>query len=259
MTLSVGNDRSRLQLASELPCFGLQSHPHVKERLETVFGASRAEVTRWAKERVQTAQLRAQEGVSQLHRDQAQLEELNAQLDDLRMLAEVATQVEEDGTRFCKAMQKKNSISPVEEFKYKDNDKENVNEYQRPPNTQLAEIDAFLGLYARRLGLEIRRSAPHTVDVVFTLIDQINPSREFSFTLGLQGLKNGEAIASPTGYHISNCKPFVPQLNALSQRLNEDQWSRGALPAFICGMRRAFIAAATGTLCNGTSQFGEHT
>jgi hypothetical protein len=103
----------------------------------------------------------------------------------------------------------------------------------RQAQSQRSELDKFLGFYADRLGLRITRIAPQTVRIAFTLLDSGDLSREFSFSLGL---------SDSSKYCVSNCEPQVPQklFGDLLKRLNADTTEASALPAFVCGMRKAF-------------------
>ncbi|CAK0907226.1 unnamed protein product [Prorocentrum cordatum] len=98
-----------------------------------------------------------------------------------------------------------------------------------------AEVDALLGLYSERLGLRCERLAPQTVRMVFTLVDPSEPLREFSFSLGLDGSFE---------YSAFGCSPAVRDLDERVATLNAGGHSKCALPAFLCGMRRAFRAGA---------------
>ncbi|CAE7616366.1 SPC25 [Symbiodinium sp. CCMP2592] len=95
-------------------------------------------------------------------------------------------------------------------------------------------ISDFLARYSRCLGLDIVRVTTQTVRLVFTLIDQDDPSREFSVVLGL----------GKEGYVASECSPQAPELPELLERLNEASPNAAAIPLFICGLRRAFASVA---------------
>merc|ERR1719454_735077 len=92
---------------------------------------------------------------------------------------------------------------------------------------------ALLRTYKDRLGLDISRVAPETVRMAFSLLDERDPSREFSFVLGL----------SKDCYHVKDCALVVPELNKLLEELNNACCSVSALPRFVCSMRRCFLKA----------------
>lgn len=98
-----------------------------------------------------------------------------------------------------------------------------------------ADVDAFLGMHERRLGLAFARAGPRMLRVKFVLIDRCDLDREFTFVLGLKN-EGG-------GYRLSGCDPQLPpqRLNLLLNRLNNELPSEtSALSAFLCGMRKAF-------------------
>jgi hypothetical protein len=79
--------------------------------------------------------------------------------------------------------------------------------------------------------------------MAFSLIDECDLEREFSFTLGLADLEVGLDVKS--GYTVRECAPGVPELAKLLGELNADA-SVAALPRFVCAMRRAFLKQVSG-------------
>ena len=91
---------------------------------------------------------------------------------------------------------------------------------------ELQELSRGLECYSR-LGLAFEKLADNRLRLVFTLIDEANPSRRFCFTV---------RMTETDAYDVDECEPSVAALAGLVQRLNEsNDFSR-----FVQGMRREF-------------------
>lgn len=221
-------------------------------RLETVFAESSSRVQLWRKERLQGLQQEVQRAARELTAERAALQELYADLASTAQLTEAAVKLREEGAR-CEEATRQSAEAAAERSRSaihardrlcqaheacRDELKQENNELAKQTRAlaaQESEIERFLALYKDKLGLSIERTAPQTVRVTFTLIDEADPAREFSFVLGL---------ADSRAYLVTDCCPQVPQLKGLLARLNSDVGVASALPAFVCGMRRAFQEAA---------------
>lgn len=114
-------------------------------------------------------------------------------------------------------------------------------EQKEVADAQHAEALKLLDVYKDRLGLTISRVAAQTVRMSFTLIDDSNPTKEFSFVLGI-------AETGCEGYSVCDCTPHVSELTTLLEDLNSHVGSATALPRFVSSMRRAFIKTASTVL-----------
>jgi len=225
---------------------------HAGDQLEEVFAATQTRATQWRKDSTRALQLELQRGVEELRRERACLEDLRSDLQGAEQLTEAARRMKTEGSRLAEVMrQSAEAVAQRAEVALSTRDKlreahsarqkelrheeELLAERRRAAEVQEAEMEAFLGLYRERLGLAVLRAAPRTVRLAFTLLDEDSPAREFSLTLG---------IDEQQGYCVSECSPQVPQVGALLGILNSSAGSPTALPAFACGMRRAFQGVA---------------
>jgi multidrug efflux pump subunit AcrA (membrane-fusion protein) len=205
-------------------------------------------VLNWRMDSLDAARSDAQHGLAELRRDQAALEALRNELASAAQLKAMAAQTQAESQKLLEAerrhcttmasrveqeMQTSAKLRDQHELRLRELDRAEaaVAEKRREAAERMAKLDAFLGLYAERLGLCISRIAPQTVRVTFSLLDEADPDRQFSFTLGL---------ASSTAYSVTDCSMKLPTLDALVRRLNCDPDSPSALAAFACSMRRAF-------------------
>merc|ERR1712087_13982 len=90
-----------------------------------------------------------------------------------------------------------------------------------------------------RLGLNVEVTAAQTVKITFLLVDNSDPSKEYSFLLSL-----GPACDMAESYSVSSCTPLVSNVRALVETLNSQVESAAALPAFVCAMKKAFQSIA---------------
>jgi len=209
--------------------------------------AQRLRATQWRKDSLESARLGAQQGLSEIRRETALVDDLCRDLAGIAKLTEAAATQRKHCIQSYEVMRQsidaahersdivarvRDQLCEAHEVSYQEL------QYEKPICAQRRQsdddlqlnIDRFLGLYRDRLGLDIARVAPSTVRLTFTLIDKADPAREFSFTLGL---------AAPGAYHVSDCTVMPPQLGALLERLNGDS-SPCALARFVSSMRRAF-------------------
>jgi hypothetical protein len=122
-------------------------------------------------------------------------------------------------------------------------EEQKIAQQKEAADAQHAEALKLLGTYQDRLGLAIVRVAPQTVRMTFSLLDERDPAREFSFVLGL-GASDASMDKDADAYHVAECVPAVPALPQLLSALNADASSAVALPRFVCGIRRAFLKLA---------------
>jgi len=209
-------------------------------------------VLNWRMDSLDAARSDAQHGLAELRRDQVALEALQNELAYAAQFKVMAAKQEAESQKLLeaerrhratmaaraeKAMQTSAKLRDQHELRLRELDRAEatIAEKKRDAAERMAKVDAFLALYAERLGLSVSRIAPQTVRVTFSLIDEADPDRQFSFTLGL---------ASPTAYSVTACSVEPPTLDELVHRLNCDTESPSALAAFACSMRRAFKEAA---------------
>lgn len=221
-------------------------------RLEGVFAESSSHVVQWRKERSQALQLEVQRAARELCAERAALQDLYADLANTAQLKEAALKLQEEGAlceeatklsaetaaeRSKAALQARDRLCQAHEACRQELKQENMElaKQIQAIAEQESEVEKFLAMYKHHLGLSIERIAPQTVRLTFTLIDEADPEREFSFALGL---------ADSRAYLASECRPQVPQLKGLLARLNAETGAPTSLPALVCGMRRAFQEAA---------------
>lgn len=112
--------------------------------------------------------------------------------------------------------------------------------------TRRRQIDSYLGLFAKRLGLSLAVVPPRSFRFAFTLLSEECPNKVHAFTLTHKRPQEEEAGAGAGGglpqqaggYMVSDCNPLVEKLDTLLEELNVAPEQR--LPSFICGMRKAF-------------------
>mmetsp|Transcript_43110 Transcript_43110/g.134044 ORF Transcript_43110/g.134044 Transcript_43110/m.134044 type:complete len:255 (-) Transcript_43110:154-918(-) len=222
------------------------------KRLEDVLATTQQRAAQWRKDGTRALQLELQLGAEELRRERAGLEDLRSDLQGAEQLTEAARKMRSEGERLAEAMchsaaavaqraetaqAARDRLREAHGARQKElrREEEALAERRRAAEAREAEVAAFLGLFRERLGLDVSRVAPSTVRLAFTLLDEADPAREFLLTLGVDGQQ---------GYRVLDCSPPVPQAGPLLERLNGSAGSPTALPAFVCGMRRAFQGAA---------------
>lgn len=212
-------------------------------------------VLNWRMHSLDHARIDARQGLADLRRDQVELAELRNELATSTQLKRAAAQqhannqkLQEAERRHGATMAARAEAAMHQSARLQDQQSLRMRELddaeasllkQRAEiNARMSKVDSLFALYAERLGLTISRIAPHTVRVTFSLIDEKDPDRQFSFTLG---------SASSTTYTVSDCSVSLPALDQMVRRLNSDPLSPSALPTFACSMRRAFKEAAMRT------------
>jgi len=222
------------------------------DRLDEMLTASTGKLVRWRQESARSAQLELRRCIQGLRQERADLESSRLGVADTErllndtMLAKVWTAKLEEAT--CQsasvaaeqaeaAKSTKVQLSGAQRAVQKELGREEEALAARRCSARVAAqgIERLLDLYRERLGLAISRAAPQTVQIVFTLLDQDEPSRKFSLTLGL---------AASEGYSVLDCSPHVPQLGHLLAKLNSTAEAPTALPAFVVGMRKEFKRVA---------------
>eukprot|EP00435_Cladocopium_sp_Y103_P068374 s735_g31.t1 len=231
---------------SPLPC-----RPGCTDKLEEVCAAAQSNVREWRKERSQIMSSLAQRGLQDILKEEDVVCDLQADLAAVEELTEAARCFHEEGAKLGEAMlqcmkasgeraevvaQAKDILRSANEDYQKELETEErrLAETKEASKEQQQSIDEFLQRYSRSLGLKISRVSAQTILLSFTQINKAEPKKEFSVVLGL----------SKEGYVASKCNPEVPELPRLVERLNEDSTNVTAVPQFICGLRRAFSAAA---------------
>lgn len=234
---------------------------HVTDSLDfdDVIAMAEKRLVQWGKERLQAAQFDAQQGFCDINTERNRMEQCEDELARVKELARAADALKEDSLQIGNTLSRSAHVSAVQaqtltEVKEQldaaanhivreaDQEKQAFAEQRNKAEALRNEVDSFLGLYKDRLGLIITRSAPHTVRMAFTQIDEAQPSLEFSFTLGLRmpDSDKEDSDVSSTCYRVSRCSPPVPELEELVARLNKSAGAEHSLAAFVCGMRRAF-------------------
>jgi len=192
---------------------------------------------------------KAQRGLQDILKEEDVVCDLQADLAAVEELTEAARSFREEGAKLGEAVlqcmkasgdraevvaQAKDILRSANEDYQKELEAEEqrLAEKKEASKVQQQNIDEFLQRYCRSLGLQISRVSAQTIRLTFTLIDKAEPQKEFSLVLGL----------SKEGYVASKCNPEVPELPRLLERLNQDSTSVSAVPQFVCGLRRAFMA-----------------
>eukprot|EP00442_Polarella_glacialis_P011966 CAMPEP_0115121720 /NCGR_PEP_ID=MMETSP0227-20121206/46405_1 /TAXON_ID=89957 /ORGANISM="Polarella glacialis, Strain CCMP 1383" /LENGTH=258 /DNA_ID=CAMNT_0002523535 /DNA_START=101 /DNA_END=874 /DNA_ORIENTATION=+ len=224
-----------------------------KDLLEQVCSASEQWVSQWRQEQSTAMMLEAQRGSQNLYREQEELEEVQADLLAIAQLAEAAHQLRAEGAeqgevlrqsmeaakgRANVAYRLKEDLCAAYAACSKEAREEEalLCERRQAAQEQLANMQQFLALYKDGLGLDISRVAAQTLRVSFTLIDKSDPGREFWLTLGLCITDSAQGYE----YQAVDGSCELSQLRQLLERLNDDPGTPAALPAFVCGLRRAF-------------------
>mmetsp|Transcript_12667 Transcript_12667/g.30122 ORF Transcript_12667/g.30122 Transcript_12667/m.30122 type:complete len:262 (-) Transcript_12667:94-879(-) len=231
---------------SPLPC-----GPGCSDKLEEVCAMSQLKVASWRKERSSAISVVAQKGLQDILREEDVLYDLQADLVAVEELTEAARRFRGEGAKLGEVMLQSMKAagdraeviagtaellqSAHEEYRKELRDEQKkLTQKKEAAHVQENDISDFLARYSRCLGLDIVRVTTQTVRLVFTLIDQDDPNREFSVVLGL----------GKEGYVASECSPQAPELPELLERLNEASPNAAAIPLFICGLRRAFASVA---------------
>jgi hypothetical protein len=221
---------------------------------EEVYADAQARVAQWRKDVVNSASFEAQQGLRELCHEREQLNDLRADLASVQGLVEAASQLQAGGARLAEVVNSstdaaatraagvarvRDELHELCETRKQELQQEELRilEQRAAADAQHAEALKLLGVYKDRLGMQITRVAPQTVRMAFCLIDQSDPQREFSFTLGLANFEEKAADA----YSVQECIPDVPDLPKLLANLNADASSSTALPRFVCNIRRAFV------------------
>mmetsp|Transcript_91184 Transcript_91184/g.162376 ORF Transcript_91184/g.162376 Transcript_91184/m.162376 type:complete len:261 (-) Transcript_91184:153-935(-) len=221
------------------------------EDLEEVCTTSRMRISQWRKEQCQNIQQEVHRGLQEVGRDEDMLDDLKADLTVVKELTEAARKLRAEGGKLGEAISEtvaatgRRSQLAISTRDYllqaregcaqeMRTEEQALRERRQAAGNQMCEIEDFLSRYREALGLDIVRAAPQTVKLIFTLLDQVQPTREFSVNLTL--------AAQGEGYEAFECSPEVPSLPDLLSKLNEDPHSPKALPGFFCGLREAFKA-----------------
>jgi len=222
--------------------------------MEEVCAIHQERVAQWRRDQIHALHAEAQGGIQEVLREEEGLEQLRADLAAVHELTEAAKHLSSEGSKlnkainsslsdagqraevvaqardgFCETQQKSQEELRQQELA--------IHRQIQDAEDQKVDIEYFLNRYRDSLGLDIQRVAPQTVRLVFSLIDKSRPSREFSVTVAL--------AQQQQGYTAFDCSPEVPELLQLLKRLNQDPAAAAALPTFLCGLRRAFVCAAS--------------
>jgi hypothetical protein len=222
------------------------------DRLDATLVASHSKLVRWRQQSTRSAQLELRRCIQGLRQERADLDssrlgasETEQLLKDTKVAKVWTAKLEEATRQSASAAAKQAEAAKSTGVQLREahwaveeelgREEEALAARRCSARVAVQGIDQLLGLYRERLGLAISRAAPQTVQIAFTLLDQKEPSREFSLTLGL---------ASSEGYYVLDCSPPVPQLGHLLAQLNRTAEAPTALPAFVVGVRNEFKRAA---------------
>jgi len=235
---------------------------------EDVYADAHARLSQWRKDLAISASLEAQQGLRELCQDREQLGDLHTDLTGLQGLVVAASQLQAGGARLTKVLQHSGEAADARALAMgrvsedlralHDKQQRDVQEMEsrnaqkkQTADAQHMEALNLLSTYRDRLGLAISRVAPQTVRIAFSLLDECDVGREFSFVLGLvesDNVANNPACGKTIeGYCVSECVPHVPGVSKLLAELNAHSDSVIALPRFVCSMRRAFLKQCTPT------------
>jgi len=215
------------------------------------------QLSQWRRDRFHALQLEAQHAAQELRCKRSGLNDLMADIAATAKLTDAAAKVHAEGLRVSEAAREATEaaskryevaaeararLQGVEEARLEELRAEEGALWEQDDSmaARAKEIKRFISLYQDRLGLTLSRAAPQAVRVTFTLLDPADPAREFAFSLSLAPV-DGEG----DGYHVDGLNPALPvhTVDDMLQRLNAaDVSEASALPAFACGMRRAFRA-----------------
>lgn len=223
------------------------------DQLEEICTESQMRMAAWRKEHGLTLQQEVQHSLHGIRREQEAMQDLQADLAAVQELTEAAQRFRAEASGLGEAMiqsieagQRRAEVvtrtrdclrgahdACMQEVRQ---EQQRLQEWKEEAGSQLKDIDAFLSRYRRSLGFDISRVAPQTVRLCFTRLDKAEHCREFSLVLSL--------AERAEGYRARDCTPEVQELDLLLERLNRDPTAASALPAFVCGLRRAFLAVA---------------
>merc|ERR1712136_174270 len=113
--------------------------------------------------------------------------------------------------------------------------KENIKARETLVNEKIGNIQKSIKPYEQYMGLRVTRNEDENgshLRFTFTLIDHLDPDREFSFSL-----KVDEDV-----YSVFDLCPPVADVNVLVKELNDD----GDLRKFFCGVRKSLKASCVG-------------
>lgn len=240
----------------------MRSDAFERDGNEEAYADAQARLTQWRKDFVNSSRFEAKQGLEDLRHEREHLKDLQADLAGVQGLVEAASQLQVGGTRLAEVLHtsaeaagsRAQALARVRDELHRLCETHRQEQRQQESkiarqaevaDAQHAEALKLLGTYSDRLGLAITREAPQTVRFAFSLLDESDPERVFSFTLGLADLEADTDASSSgktsEGYHVGDCTPNVPELPALLAGLNADASSVTALPRFVCSMRRAFM------------------
>mmetsp|Transcript_4472 Transcript_4472/g.10496 ORF Transcript_4472/g.10496 Transcript_4472/m.10496 type:complete len:239 (-) Transcript_4472:76-792(-) len=231
---------------------GLADHHGASTIASDIFAATQARTVQWRKDSSRSARLEVQHCLEDLRRDRAVLQDLQVHCAGAGQLTQAAKKAQAESIKLLEVMRESASavaqraeVVTTARDKLQRTHSEREEELQRErrelaqrrktAKVQEAEIDSFFRLYKERLGLVVSRTAPRTVRLVFTLLDENDPAREFSLTL---------SIESHREYRILECIPPVAEADSFLEQLNCCNGLPTGLPAFVCNMRHAFKRVA---------------
>jgi len=226
---------------------------------EDLYADAQVRLAQWRKDLVSSASFEAQQGIRELRHEREHIKDLRADLAGVQGLVESASQLQAGGARLAEvvnssdkaAASRAQGMARIRDELYEvcekhqqglEQEERNIAQRREAADAHHEEALKLLATYSERLGLAITRVAPQTVRIAFSLLDQSDPEREFSFTLGLADLDG----KTSEGYRVSDCAPNVAELPKILGQLNEDSNSASALPRFVCSMRRAFLKLGDG-------------
>jgi len=232
---------------------------------EEMYGDAHARLSQWRKNLAISASLEAEQGLRELGHERAHLKDLQADVSGLQGLVMAASQLQAGGARLAEVVKCSSEAADSRALamgracddlhKLNEKRKHEVQEVecqiaqkQQAADAHHTEALKLLATYSDRLGLEISRVAPQTVRMAFSLLDECDAEREFSFTLGLA--EAGKVANHPASgkiseaYRVIECVPHVVELPQLLAELNGHADAVTALPRFVCSMRRGFLKVA---------------
>lgn len=218
------------------------------DHLDDIFAEPCSRMMQWRKDSIQASNAEVQKGMKDLYRERLGLDDLRAELatlkkereDALKLRAAAESAGEQVRQRSEAAAKRAEGVLRTKDVLLKARadcerllaqERDALDISRAEAEARSAEVESLLSLYNKQLGLAVTREGPQTVRMVFTLIDNASPLREFSFKLGLGSLLE---------YKVCDCSPQVPDLSERVADLNATGHLKSALPVFLCGMRRAF-------------------
>eukprot|EP00933_Yihiella_yeosuensis_P062015 TRINITY_DN6492_c0_g1_i1.p1 TRINITY_DN6492_c0_g1~~TRINITY_DN6492_c0_g1_i1.p1 ORF type:complete len:248 (-),score=63.43 TRINITY_DN6492_c0_g1_i1:164-907(-) len=217
--------------------------------LEEVCFSAQAASSKWRQQQQQVLENAAQVGVQEIRCEQSAFEELGADFMEVSRLTQDASElrteseilgeairksIKDSGGRSAKAAEIRDAIlaawaSLQEETRQAE---ELLEMNSKTLDLRADGLQRLLSVYKDRLGLDIVRLAPQTLQLTFTLIDATE--EDYSVTLH----------SSDGRFQLQSCSHDSPLFEIYLEHFNQHFEAPAALPSFLCGLRQIFTEAS---------------